>query len=632
MAGSEVLQGFSARFPTLTVCVAFRHLLTGEAWAVDGDRLLPPASLIKVPIAAAAYRQAEAGRLDLDARVRVRHRVVCGDGDEEYDDLAFSPPGTCMTVRKLVDRMLTESDNTATNLVIRLLASGRCDPQDGGSAAERRDAREQCDDADPTPGMAVVNAMLAAWGFERTRLNRLMGTDGPENTTTAQETVDLLVRLWEGTDALSEAHRTEFWALMGQQRDRTKLPRRMPPGVRIYHKTGELPGFRHDAGILDPHGTGGGPFALAVLVEGADADRLGNSAIGWVVRGVWARYRDEPRRFQVFAVALEERVAALGLDPRERIAEVAPAWREGRLVARGRCDVAEVGQIAVALGARDEIAWLPGPGAGSPARVSVPLLQLRRSGAHAAELVTQAPMGTPVEVLERTEEWWHVRMPDGYLGWGRSANFRDAPWPGGQLAMVVVAMAHVGRVDGAPGRFPLSGGSIVALEEVGPDGEAVAVLVDGRRVRMPADTWARVVTGGQDAPLPARVHDAARILALAEEFVGLPYVWGGASGWGVDCSGFVQLLYRMAGHAIPRDADQQQATTRPIAADPLDRAAMRPGDLAFFPGHVALYLGDGALLHASSPAGQVVCNTWIPGPAYSAWLDENFTGWGRVLT
>jgi len=94
------------------------------------------------------------------------------------------------------------------------------------------------------------------------------------------------------------------------------------------------------------------------------------------------------------------------------------------------------------------------------------------------------------------------------------------------------------------------------------------------------------------------------IVNLAQQFLGVPYVWGGSSPNGFDCSGFVQYVYAQQGISLPRTADIQAT-----AGYPVDKEDLQPGDLVFFAGdyvnisHVGIYVGDGKMIHASSSNG-----------------------------
>ena len=88
----------------------------------------------------------------------------------------------------------------------------------------------------------------------------------------------------------------------------------------------------------------------------------------------------------------------------------------------------------------------------------------------------------------------------------------------------------------------------------------------------------------------------------AQAFLGAPYLWGGMTDRGIDCSGLVHMAYRRLGRLVPRDADQQEAAGHPVA-----EAKLRPGDLVTYgdteTDHIAFWLGDGRILHATGREG-----------------------------
>jgi cell wall-associated NlpC family hydrolase len=121
--------------------------------------------------------------------------------------------------------------------------------------------------------------------------------------------------------------------------------------------------------------------------------------------------------------------------------------------------------------------------------------------------------------------------------------------------------------------------------------------------------------------------DLAGLVRLARTFVGVPYLWGGVSPSGFDCSGFVQRLFHYCFNLwLPRDTVDQRRVGKPVELGKLER-----GDLCFFPRHVALYVGDGEIIHSNRQhKGASLDGLLEPEDAYCKGFLRDFQGARRI--
>ena len=201
-----------------------------------------------------------------------------------------------------------------------------------------------------------------------------------------------------------------------------------------------------------------------------------------------------------------------------------------------------------------------------------------------AELKTEALKGERVTVYETTDEgWcWGQLDGDGYVGW-MPANALVAPGPPPTHRVAVPrTLAFPGPSIKLPPVATLSLGAKLTVTR--QDG-AFAVTRDG---------W--YLPHRHLGPLDANEND---FVAVAERFVGTPYLWGGKSSFGIDCSGLVQVSLNAAGTGCPRDSDMQQHGIG-RALDAAEMKTLQRGDLIFWKGHVAIVRDGATIVHANA--------------------------------
>lgn len=268
---------------------------------------------------------------------------------------------------------------------------------------------------------------------------------------------------------------------------------------------------------------------------------------------------------------------------------------------------------------------------------------LRREPDHRHELVSQLVMGEEALVLDAREAWLFVESSDGYRGWVHGDScIRSTPEDGAAF-----------RERLATGR-PRAGTWIVceprSFARTCPDESApiASDLVHGARVGVARseDGWAEVaLPNGTTGWVPAKIvmpyerlgeafpTDGSAIIAHGTRFLGVPYLWGGTSEKGFDCSGFTQRIFGFHGIRLPRDSDQQAGLGERVEIDAGWRG-VRDGDLAFFSEggdgrvtHVGVLASGGRLLHASTTRNGVAWDTLHPrDPSYEA-FGSKLMGW-----
>jgi Bacterial dipeptidyl-peptidase Sh3 domain/NlpC/P60 family len=213
---------------------------------------------------------------------------------------------------------------------------------------------------------------------------------------------------------------------------------------------------------------------------------------------------------------------------------------------------------------------------------------LRREPSPDAPLDTEALHGERVTVYdENGEGWcWGQLGSDGYVGWIPANALRPPGPPPTHRVAALRTFVFPGRSIKAPPVDALSLGSCVAVKT--PQRDDSGDLTD-------LESGFCIPTRHL-APIASKEPD---FVAVAERFVGVPYLWGGKTSLGIDCSGLVQIALTASGVACPRDSDmQEQALGAPLPTDDLD--GLGRGDLIFWKGHVAIVRDQQSIVHANA--------------------------------
>lgn len=251
--------------------------------------------------------------------------------------------------------------------------------------------------------------------------------------------------------------------------------------------------------------------------------------------------------------------------------------------------------------------------------VVVPVANMYSHPSDKSDVVSQVIYGSNVKLLVAHGEWSRIQTDDRYKGWVPSRHLRvilsgEGYATSGVVVQVdslfaniynepdvmkhkpVVTVPYGARLERATEK---PDPAKQASAKQSPEGWIQVYLPDRR------NAWIQesdVVADGRPMSIPESIE-------LGKRFLGLPYLWGGRSSFGFDCSGFTQMLVRARGITMPRDADQQAAWSGVV---PVERNELQPGDLLFFGAsaksitHTGMYIGDGQFIQDTTNGRPVV--------------------------
>lgn len=306
-------------------------------------------------------------------------------------------------------------------------------------------------------------------------------------------------------------------------------------------------------------------------------------------------------------------------DKRVRIFNITPIYSNNKLILRGETSMPEAKiELLQKLDAHsfiDSIEILPSKELGSEqfGIITIPVANMRSNPGHSSELSNQVLCGTVLRLYKLKGSWVYCQTPDDYLGWIDAEaifgcdSIKLADWYAAPKSIITQDQTYVleSPIQGADIISPLSIGAILKSENYNNE-YLKMTFPDGRSGYIPNHHAQNLIEWkvNHGKGLTADV-----IIKNAHSFLGRPYLWGGTSGNGMDCSGFTKTVFFNNGFLLPRDASQQVHVGLPVDTDTTFNS-LQSGDLLFFGRkataeapekitHVAIYLGDGKIIHAS---------------------------------
>ncbi len=285
----------------------------------------------------------------------------------------------------------------------------------------------------------------------------------------------------------------------------------------------------------------------------------------------------------------------------------------GSVILKGETNLPQAKEEILAMLGRsgrsftDSITVLPDPAviAKPWGLVDVSVCNIRTKPAHAAEMATQALMGTPMKILNKRGGWLMVQTPDSYIGWTDDplVELSDSEMTDWKNSGRLICLKNTGVITDTDGGTVSDMVFGVILVKTGEQRDLFSVRIpDGREGFVKkSDVTDFGVWAEKTEP------DPGTMIKFARTFLGTPYLWGGTSTKAVDCSGFTKTIYYSAGLILTRDASGQFRYGQEVGIEN-GYDSLAPGDLLFFGRerdgriritHTGMYIGDSEFIHSS---------------------------------
>jgi len=330
--------------------------------------------------------------------------------------------------------------------------------------------------------------------------------------------------------------------------------------------------------------------------------------------------KEDPNRpEEPIQVKLAEIKAEYAPDKRVALFDVTAIKDTDKYILKGETNLPEAVKALKTRLAIDSIAFvdsiqvLPADylGKKTKAIINISVANLRSNPSHSSELATQSTLGTIVKVYKQEDDWYYVQTPDKYLAWVDAGGIELADaqkaenWDGDEKIIYTQTYGHAysSPDENTSIISDLTAGNRLTILKYA-DKNYIVRFPDGRNAYIrkneaePYDSWLKNLNPTNET-----------LVSTGKALMGVPYLWGGTSTKGVDCSGFTKTIYFLNGMVIPRDASQQVHTG--ITVDSTGNfEKLQDGDLLFFGSkatdstkekvvHVGMWIGNNEFIHAS---------------------------------